>query len=161
MGLHCFRTSVPTYLVPIVPCSVCRFSIRASSTACDIARRLAAIALLWSSGGRLSSYRSLTVLARRSMRSVGSLSGLDSRASVSPWLNCVRTRRVWEWVRYLRSVYLFIVLTRCSIPICVTLSLADGRPRPISFGSRCTSSVGKLERRPLPCLGALFSMPSI
>jgi hypothetical protein len=58
-------------------------------------------------------------------------------------------------------VYLFIVLTRCSIPIFVALSLVDGRPRPISFGSRCTSSVGKLERRPLPCLGALFSMPSI
>ena len=136
MGLHCFRTSVPTYLVPIVPCSVCRFSIRVSSTACDDVLRLAAISLLWTSGGRLSSYRYLVVLARRSMRSVGSLSGLDSRASVGKWSNCVRMRRVWEWARYPRSVSLFIALMRCSIPIWVALSLTDGRPRTISFGGR-------------------------
>jgi hypothetical protein len=37
----------------------------------------------------------------------------------------------------------------------------DARPRPISFGSCCTPSVGKLDRRTVACLMTLLSMPSI
>ena len=38
-------------------------------------------------GGKLSRWRFVMVLARRSIRSVGSLSGLDYSASVGQWLN--------------------------------------------------------------------------
>ena len=144
-----------------MPCSVCLFSIRVSSTARDAALKLSAMSLLWSSGGRLSSTSPRMLLARRSMRSVGSLSGLDSKASVGQWLNCVRMRMVWECARNPRSVSLFIVLMRCSISICVALSLTDGMPRSISLGGLCIPSVGKSERRHVACLRDLFSMPSI
>ena len=74
------------YVVPISHWSVCLFLNRASLTTGDAARRLAVFSFSWSSGGRISSYSPLMVLARRRVRSVGSLSGLDSKASISLWL---------------------------------------------------------------------------
>jgi len=51
MGLHCRRRSASNSLALIVHCSICHFFIRASSTACDAAQRLAKISFLLSSGG--------------------------------------------------------------------------------------------------------------
>ena len=135
--------------------------MRASSTACDAARRLVAISLLSSSGGRFSGSSPLMELTRRRIRSVSSFSGLDSKASVRQRLNWVRMRRAWEWARYPLSVSLFILQMRCSILIWVALSLIDERPRPISLAGLCTPSVGQLKRRPGACLSAPLSMPSI
>ena len=50
---------------------------------------------------------------------------------------------------------------RCSIPICVALSLIGGRPMPASFSGFCTPSEGKFGRRPIACLIALFRIPSM
>ena len=58
-----------------------------------------AMALSHVRGGRISRWRFVMVLARRSTLSVGSLSGLDSSASIGQWLNCVRIRCVWEKAR--------------------------------------------------------------
>ena len=58
-------------------------------------------------------------------------------------------------------VSLFITRVRCSIPICVALSRIGKRPRPASFRGLCTSSEGRLGRRPMACLIALLSMRSI
>ena len=64
--------------------------------ACEASRMDVAMALSLIRGGRLSRRKFVMVLARRSTRSVGSLRGLDSSASVGQWLNCVRIRCVWE-----------------------------------------------------------------
>jgi hypothetical protein len=69
-------------LVSIGHWSECRFSIHASSTAFDAARRLAEISLLTSSGRRFSSSSPLMEVARRRIRSVGNLSGLDYKALI-------------------------------------------------------------------------------
>ena len=97
------------------------------------------MSLLWSSGGRLSISRSFMVLARRSMWSVGSLSGLDPRASVGQWLNCVRMRRPPEGdgVGHLSPFRVFVHSVDevfDSYSSGSILSLIDGRPKPISFG---------------------------
>ena len=136
MGLHCCRTRVLYSLVPIVHRIVYRLSLRVSSTACETVLMLTTISLWTWSGGIFSSSRLFILLARRSMRSVGSFSRLDSRASIGQWLNWVRMRCVWHRARNPLSVPLFIVLIRCSMPIRVALSLSDGSPRPISFGGR-------------------------
>jgi len=81
MGLHYWWISASNSLVPIGNWSEWRFSMRASSTACDAAWRLVAISLLSSNGGRFSSYSPLMEPAKRSIRSVGNFSGLDSKAS--------------------------------------------------------------------------------
>ena len=50
---------------------------------------------------------------------------------------------------------------RCSIPICVALSLMEGRPRPASFSGFCMPSEGKFGRSPIACLIALLRIPSM
>ncbi len=54
-----------------------------------------------------------------------------------------------------------MLLRRCSIPICVALSLTDGSPRPISFVGLWTPSVGKLRRRPVARQSARLRMRSM
>ncbi len=112
-------------------------------------------------GGRLSKCRFVMALARRSTLSVGNLSALDYSASVGQWLNYNRRRWVWEWARYPLSVYLFMLLRRCSIPIWVALFHIDGSPRPISLVGLYTSSVGKLCSMPVARRSALLRMRSI
>ena len=56
---------------------------------------------------------------------------------------------------------LFMTRVRCSIFICVALSRMGDRPRPASFKGLCTSSMGKLERRPRACLIALLRILSM
>ena len=56
---------------------------------------------------------------------------------------------------------LFTVRIRSYIPIWVALFLMDAMPRLISFGGRCTPSIKKFDKRPVACLMALLSMPSI
>ncbi len=82
MGWHCCRTNVSYSLVPMVHWMVCRFWWRMSSVVCEASRMDVAMALSLVRGGGLSRCRFVMVLARRSTRSVGSLSGLDSSASV-------------------------------------------------------------------------------
>ncbi len=55
--------------------------------ACDASRMVVEMALSLVRGGRLSKCRFVMALAMRSTRSVGSFSGLDSRASFGQWLN--------------------------------------------------------------------------
>ena len=43
----------------------------------------------------------------------------------------------------------------------MALSRIWERPRPASFRGVCTPSMGKLDRRPMACLIALLSIPSI
>ena len=81
MGWHCCRTIVSYSLVPMVHWMVCRFWCRLSSMSCEASLMDVAIALSLVRGGRLSRDRFVMVLARRSTLSVGSLRGLDSRAS--------------------------------------------------------------------------------
>jgi len=50
---------------------------------------------------------------------------------------------------------------RCSIPMCVALSLSGAYPSPISFVGRCIASVGKLGVRPNAFLAALSSILTI
>ena len=144
MGRHCCLTSLSYSFEPMVPWMVCRFWCWLSSMACEACLMDVAIALSLVRGGRFSRDRFVIVLARRSTLSVGSLSGLDSRASFGQWLNCDRRRWVWEYARYPLSVSLFMLLRRCSIPIWVALSLMEWNPRPISFVGLWTPSVGKL-----------------
>ncbi len=96
MDLHCCLISVSYSFVPMVHWMVCRFLRRVSSVACEAIRMVVAMALSQVRGGRLSRCRFVIVLAMRSTLSVGSLSRLDSSASVGEWLNCVRSRCVWE-----------------------------------------------------------------
>ncbi len=81
MGRQCCLTSLSYSFEPMVPWMVCRFWCRCSSMACEACLMDVAIALSRIRGGRLSRDRFVIVLARRSTLSVGSLSGLDSRAS--------------------------------------------------------------------------------
>jgi hypothetical protein len=57
-------------------------SMRMEYVACEAARRLVAISFWRYSGGRLSRARPLMELASLKVRSVGSLRGFNSRASV-------------------------------------------------------------------------------
>ena len=81
MGWHCCRTSVSYSLVPIAHWMLIRCCWRVSSMACEASLMDVAMALSLVRGGRLSRCRFVMVLAMRSTRSVGSFSGLDSRAS--------------------------------------------------------------------------------
>ena len=161
MGRHCCLTRLSYSFEPMALWMVCRFWCRLSSMACEACLMDVAIALSLVRGGRLSRDRFVIVLARRSTLSVGSLSGLDSRASFGQWLNCDRRRCVWEYARYPLSVSLFMLLRRCSIPIWVALSRMEGSPRPISFVGLWTPSVGKLWSMPVARRSALLRMRSI
>jgi len=66
-----------------------------------------------------------------------------------------------ELARYPLSVSLFVVRIRCSSPNPMALSFPDGRPRPNFFGGRYTHFFGKFNRRPVSCLVALLSIPSM
>ena len=55
----------------------------------------------------------------------------------------------------------FMTRVRCSNPICVALFLMGGRPRPASLRGFCTPSECKFGRRPIACLIALFTIPSM
>ncbi len=57
------------------------------------------------------------------------------------------------------SEFLFMAFVRCSIPICVALSLVGGSPNPASLSVHWTPSVGKFGRSPMTCLIAVFRMP--
>ncbi len=50
---------------------------------------------------------------------------------------------------------------RCSIPICVALSVSGAYPSPISFVGRCIASVGKLGVRPSAFQAVVLSILSI
>jgi len=128
---------------------------------CEATRRQIGISFSRYSGGKLSRARPRIELASLKILSVGSLRGLESRASVGQWPNWVRSRRVCAWAMYPLSVSLFVVRTRCSIPIWVALFLIEGRPSPISLSGLCTPSMGKLGSRPMAWRMALFRMPSM
>ena len=161
MGLHCCRIILSCSLVPICPCIEARLAWRVLATAVEAFRMLVVMSLSWWRGCR-QSYSSLGIwLASLRMRSVGSLSGLDSIASRGQWLNCDRRRWIWAWAVNPLSESLFITRVRCSIPICVALSRIGGRPRPDSFCGFCMPSEGKLGRRTVACLVALFRIPSM
>ena len=87
MGWHCCLISVSYSLVPMEQLMLCRFLWWMSSMACDASLMVVEMALSLVRGGRLSKCRFVMVLVRRSTRSVGSFSGLDSSASVGQWLN--------------------------------------------------------------------------
>jgi hypothetical protein len=89
------------------------------------------------------------VLATLKIRSAGSLSGFDSRASLGQWPNWVSSHCKCAWARYSLFVSLFIVVTWCSTPICVARSLIEGSLSPNSFRGLCTPSVGKFGSRPM------------
>ena len=55
--------------------------------ACEARLIVVEMALSLVRDGKLSRWRFVMLLARRSTRSVGSLSGLDSSASAGQWLN--------------------------------------------------------------------------
>ncbi len=84
MVWHCCLISVSYCLVQLM---LCRFWWRVSSMACEASLMVVEMALSLEGGGRLSKCRFVMALARRSTRSVGSFSGLDSSASVGQWLN--------------------------------------------------------------------------
>ena len=81
MGRHCCLTRLSYSFELMARWMVCRFWCRLSSMACEACLMVVAIALSLVRGGRFSRDRFVIVLARRSTRSVGSLRGLDSRAS--------------------------------------------------------------------------------
>ncbi len=76
-GLHCCRAILSCSFVPNWPCSVVRLSWRVLSTAFDDSLMLVATSFsLWRDGNRSDSSPGMA-LASLSMRSVGSLRGLD------------------------------------------------------------------------------------
>ena len=161
MGWHSCRTILSCSFVPICPCIETRLAWHVLSTSVDASLMLLVMALLWRRGGR-PSYSSPGIwLASLRMRSEGSLSGLDSSASRGEWLNCDGRWWTWAWAVNPLPVSLFMTRVRCSIPICVALSRMGGRQRPASFRIFGTPSDGKFGRRPLACLIALFSIPSM
>ena len=93
-GLQFCRTSLSYSFVPCWHWIVCMLSIRMESVACEADLKLDAISFSRYSRGRLSRARPRMVLASLRVRSVGSLSGFDSRASVGQCPNWVRSRRV-------------------------------------------------------------------
>ena len=122
MGLHCCRAILSCSFVPICPCIETRLAWRVLSTSVDASLMLVVMALPWRRGDR-PSYSSLDMwFASLRMRSVWSLSGLDSSASRGQWLNRDRRRWTWAWAVNPLSVSLFMTHVRCSIPICVALS---------------------------------------
>ena len=161
MGLHCCRTILSCSFVPICPCIEARLVWRMLSTSIETSLMLVVMSLSWWRGGRPSNSRPGMWLASLRMRSVGSLSGLDSSASHGQWLNCDRMRWACAWAVNPLSESLFMTRVRCSIPICAALSRMGGRPRPASFRDFCTPSEGKFGRRPIACLIDLLSIPSM
>ena len=73
--------------MPSCPCNVVRLSWRVLSKALDGSRMLVATSFSWWSDGKRSNSSPGMVLASLSMRSVGSLRGLDSSASCGQSLN--------------------------------------------------------------------------
>ncbi len=73
--------------MPNWPCSVVRLSRRVLSTAFDDSRMIVAISFSWCRDGNRSNSSPGMALARLSMRSVGSLKGLDSSALCGKLLN--------------------------------------------------------------------------
>ena len=112
-------------------------------------------------GGRRSYTSPGIAEASLRMRSVWSLRGVDSNVSCGEWVYWDSRRWTWAWAVNPLSVFLFMILMRCSIPIYVALSRIGERPRPASFRGLCTHSVGKLGRSPRACLIALLRMPSM
>jgi len=105
---------------------------------------LVAMSLSWCRLSRFSNSNPGHVPARRRMRSMGSLRWLVSRASEGQWLKLVRSLCICAWAVKPLSEFLFIACVRCSMPICVALSLVGGIPSPVSFSVRCTPSVESL-----------------
>ena len=99
MGWHCCLLCVSYSLVPMEQVMLVLFWWRVSSVACEASLMVVEMAFSLVRGGRLSRWRFVMVLAKRSMRSVGSFSGLDSSASDGQWLNWVRGLYVWEYAR--------------------------------------------------------------
>ena len=162
MGLHyCCRAILSSSFVPICPCIEARLVWRNLSTSIEAFLMLVVMSLSWWRGARPSNSSPGMWLASLRMRSVGSLSDLDSSASHGQWLNCDRRRWAWACAVNPLSESLFMTRVRCSIPICVALSRMGGRPRPASFRVFCTPSEGKFGRRPIACLIALFRIPSM
>ncbi len=87
MGWHRCFISVSYSLVPMEQVMSCRFWWRVSSMACEAGLLVVDMTLSLVRSGRLSKCRFVMALARRSTRSVGSFSELDSSASVGQWLN--------------------------------------------------------------------------
>ena len=147
--------------VPSCPCIEARFAWRVMSTSIDASRMLVVMSFSWwRCGRRLYSSPGLW-LASLSMRSIGSLRGLDSSASRGQWSNWDRRRWTWAWAVNPLSMSLFITRVRCSIPICVALSRMGGRPSPASFRGLRTPSEQKFWRRPMAYLIALFKILSM
>ena len=91
---------------------------------------LVAMSLSWCRLGRFSNSSPGKVPARRRMRCVGSLRWLVSRASEGQWLKLVMILCTCAWaVKPLFELF-FMVCVKCSIPICVALSLVEGEPQP-------------------------------
>jgi hypothetical protein len=95
IGSHCCRVILSYSFLPIWPCIIVRLSWRVLSTAFDDSRMLVAISLSCRRDGNLSNSSLGMALASLSMRSMGSLRGLDSSASCGQWLNCDSRR--WTW----------------------------------------------------------------
>ena len=68
------------------------------------------------------------VLARRRMRSVGSLRWLASKASKGQWLKLVIILCTFAWALKHLSEFLFMAFVKCSMPICVALFEWGGAP---------------------------------
>ncbi len=87
-------------------------------------------------GGSRSSSIPCICSAMRRIRSVGSFVWLDSSASIGQWPNCSIRRVTWECAVSPLSEDLFMVLVRCSKPICIIGALMGGRPSPYSLRGR-------------------------
>jgi len=85
-GLQWCLASLSYSLVPGCPWSVLLFSCLIWSMVCDADRMLVAMSLSWCRLGKFSNSNPDMVLARRRMRSVGSLRWLVSRAFEGQWL---------------------------------------------------------------------------
>ena len=122
---------------------------------------MVAMSLPWCRLGRFSNSNLEKAPARRMMRSVGSSRWLVSRASEGQRLKLVMILCTYAWAVKPLSVFLFKAFVRCSIPIYLALSLAEGSPSPTSLSVRCISSVGKFRRSPTASLIALLRMSSM
>ena len=89
----------------------------------DADRMLVAMPLSWCRLGRFSNSNPGSVDAIRRMRNVGSLRWMVSRASEGQWLKLVMILCSCAWAVKPLSEFLFIAFVRCSMPICVALSL--------------------------------------
>jgi hypothetical protein len=115
--LQCCQTSLSYAFVPICSCIELRFSCLVWSTDCDVGMTLVAISLSCCRTDRLSNSRPGIALARRMNRRVGSLGEGVSIAFDGQWLN-------WDMILWTcacavnpLSVFLSIVVVRCSTSI--------------------------------------------